>query len=242
MWYLLVLFLTVILCGFIIFFIKINNKSLKILLTFSGAFLIGIVFMVLSPEIFSSSLPYVGIFVMIGFLIQLFLELITGGAEHGHEHEHEHHDDEKVSPFLLLIGICIHAFLEGIPLMSEFSKNIQPTLVLGLVIHKIPISIVLMGLFLHYGLSKWKSMMYLSILALMTPIGAIIGKFVVEKFVVIDSMETVFTYTMAIVMGIFLHVSTTILFESNENHKYNLKKFSIIIIGLLTAFGISFLH
>jgi hypothetical protein len=36
---------------------------------------------------------------------------------------------------------------------------------------------------------------------------------------------------MAVVVGIFLHISTTILFESSENHRFNLIKFVVILMG-----------
>jgi hypothetical protein len=44
---------------------------------------------------------------------------------------------------------------------------------------------------------------------------------------------------MAMVVGIFLHISTTILFEADENHKFNWMKFSIIVLGALVAFLVS---
>jgi fucose permease len=43
---------------------------------------------------------------------------------------------------------------------------------------------------------------------------------------------------MAMVVGIFLHISTTILFESDEKHGFNLFKFIAIILGV----GIAFLN
>jgi hypothetical protein len=36
---------------------------------------------------------------------------------------------------------------------------------------------------------------------------------------------------MAVVIGIFLHISTTILFESYEEHRYNLYKLLTILAG-----------
>ena len=36
---------------------------------------------------------------------------------------------------------------------------------------------------------------------------------------------------MAIVIGIFLHISTTILFESNADHRFNYYKLLIILLG-----------
>jgi hypothetical protein len=45
-----------------------------------------------------------------------------------------------------------------------------------------------------------------------------------------------FDRIMAVVVGIFLHISTTILFESSENHRFNLIKFLIILLGAAIAF------
>ena len=37
----------------------------------------------------------------------------------------------------------------------------------------------------------------------------------------------------AVIIGVFLHISTIILFESSENHNFNLHKFLAIIAGIL---------
>ena len=170
----LVLFVTVLASGSLVFLIKRDDqKLLKLLLAFSGAFLIGISFLILVPEVFSRPAPLAGLFVLAGFLIQLTLELITGGAEHGHKHVHD--EGEKAAPWLLLTGLCIHAFLEGMPLVSRFATEIQHSLVLGIVVHNIPISLTLMGLFLHYGCKPVKAFIYLGIFALMTPLGSLSG-------------------------------------------------------------------
>jgi zinc transporter ZupT len=231
-----VLILTVLASGSFIFFIqKDDQRILKFLLAFSGAFLIGISFMKLVPEVFSSGAKYVGLFVMLGFLIQLVLELFTEGAEHGHKHNHA--EGERVSPFLLLIGLCIHSFLEGMPIVGAFKTEIQHTLVMGIVIHNIPISLTLMSLFLHYGLTKKKAIGCLLIFALMTPLGSIVSN--ILSHLSSASIDIYFNYIMAVVIGIFLHVSTSILFETEENHKYNLQKFMTVCLGILVAFGLS---
>jgi hypothetical protein len=74
----------------------------------------------------------------------------------------------------------------------------------------------------------------------MTPFGSLVGKYIMSTITV--SLETFFIYTMALVIGIFLHVSTSILFESGENHKYNIQKFSTVIMGLIIAFGVTLLN
>jgi zinc transporter ZupT len=231
-----VLVATVLASGSLVFFIRRDNqKLLKLLLAFSGAFLIGISFLILVPEVFSKPAPLAGLFVLVGFLVQLALELITEGAEHGHRHEHQ--EGEKTAPWLLLIGLCIHAFLEGMPLVSRFATEVQHSLVLGIVIHNIPISLTLMGLFMHYGCKTTKAFIYLGIFAVMTPLGSLAGLAVESS--VTASLDIFFTYSMALVIGIFLHVSTSILFETEEHHKYNLQKFLTVCTGLLVAYIVS---
>jgi len=232
----LVLIATVLASGSFVFLIKHDDqKLLKLLLAFSGAFLIGISFLILVPEVFSKPARFAGLFVVAGFLIQLVLELITEGAEHGHKHVHA--EGEKVAPWLLLTGLCIHAFLEGMPLVSRFATGIQHSLVLGIVIHNIPISLTLMGLFLHYGCKPSKAFVFLGIFAVMTPLGSLAGLAIESN--TIASLETFFTYSMAVVIGIFLHVSTSILFETEEHHKYNLQKFLTVCTGMLLAYFVS---
>jgi zinc transporter ZupT len=233
-----VLIFTVLGSGSLIFLFKPDDQRvLKFLLAFSGAFLIGITFLKLVPEVFSKPAMFSGLFVLLGFLLQLMLELITEGAEHGHAHAHS--ENEKVSPFLLLIGLSIHSFLEGMPIVKGFDLNLQHTLVVGIVIHNIPISLTLMSLFLHYGCSKTKAFIYLLVFALMTPLGSVFSNLLDTSLMI--SLDTYFNYILAVVIGIFLHVSTSILFETEENHKYNLQKFITVIVGLGIAFGISLL-
>ncbi len=233
-----VLIVTVIGSGSLVFLFKQGDQRiLKFLLAFSGAFLIGITFLKLIPEVFLKPSLFTGLFVLLGFLLQLMLELITEGAEHGHRHAHA--ENEKVSPFLLLIGLSIHSFLEGMPIVQGFDIKLQHTLVIGVVIHNIPISLTLMSLFLHYGCSRSKAFIYLLVFALMTPLGSLFSNVLNTSLAV--SLDTYFNYILAVVIGIFLHVSTSILFETEENHRYNLQKFVTVLIGLGVAFGISLL-
>ena len=46
------------------------------------------------------------------------------------------------------------------------------------------------------------------------------------------------SHLMAMAVGIFLHISTTIIFESSDNHKFNLVKLLVISSGLISAYFI----
>ena len=42
----------------------------------------------------------------------------------------------------------------------------------------------------------------------------------------------------AIVVGILFHISSTIIFESSEGHKFNIAKISMIVLGIAIAYFI----
>jgi hypothetical protein len=73
----------------------------------------------------------------------------------------------------------------------------------------------------------------------MTPLGSLAGLAIENS--VASSLDLFFTYSMAVVIGIFLHVSTSILFETEEHHQYNLQKFLTVCLGLIVALGVSLL-
>ena len=82
--------LSVILGYAIALFIKPKKKNnLKLLLAFSGSFLLSITVMHLLPDVYESHNLSVGIFIMLGILFQIVLEFFSKGAEHGHVHGHD---------------------------------------------------------------------------------------------------------------------------------------------------------
>jgi len=239
-----ILFITIIISGSAIFLFKTENpKVLKLILAFSGAFLLAISFLNLVPEVFESGFKNAGIFILIGFILQLLLELLTKGIEHGHGHAHEcddcadKHDHSehfpKVAPIGLMIGICMHSFLEGMPIVEGFDAHIQHSLTLGIIVHNIPLSFVLMSIFIQSGMSKKKAFSFLGIFALMTPAGSFVSGLLSQEFAA--NIDTYFSIIMGIVVGIFLHVSTSILFETSEDHQYNIRKFATVILGIAIA-------
>mgnify|MGYP002397879561 CR=1 FL=1 len=127
--------------GIIVLFVSTpDKKRMKLLLSFSGAFLLGICFMHIIPEVYESGGREIGLYVLLGYMFQLVLEFFSEGIEHGHVHVHK--TEEKSFPVVLLISLCIHAFVEGIPLEREihdshhFTHNhSEHSLLLGIVFH-----------------------------------------------------------------------------------------------------------
>jgi zinc transporter ZupT len=88
-----------------------------------------------------------------------------------------------------------------------------------------------MTLLINTRLSLMKSWVVLLFFGIMTPLGVIIGLLTVPNAIGVD-----YAVILAIVVGMFLHISTTIIFETSENHKFNLLKLVSIFIGCGLAF------
>lgn len=222
------LFLSVVVSGSSVLFINISSKNLKLVLSFSGAYLFAISVLHLIPEIYLSHTPNIGIYILIGFFAQVLLEFFSEGIEHGHIHVHKHDHKHSAFPYAMMVGLSIHSFLEGMPLANQ-STNTHSFLLTGIVMHNIPIAIALMTMLLQSHISRPKAIIWLLIFASITPLGTLTSYAIGENM--IFNFSTYFDKIMAVVVGIFLHISTTILFESSENHRFNLIKFVVILLG-----------
>jgi zinc transporter ZupT len=88
-----------------------------------------------------------------------------------------------------------------------------------------------MTLLINTRLSLVKAWIVLLLFGIMTPLGVVIGLLTIPGAFGLD-----YPIVLAIVVGMFLHISTTIIFETSENHKFNLLKLVSIIIGCSLAF------
>jgi zinc transporter ZupT len=91
-----------------------------------------------------------------------------------------------------------------------------------------------MTMLLQSHISKQNAIMWLIVFAFITPLGSFTSYAIGQNM--IGNFSMYFDKIMAVVVGIFLHISTTILFESTENHRFNLIKFVVIILGASLAF------
>lgn len=259
-----------------IFFQPKNKQNLKLLLAFSGAFLLTITVSHLLPEVYyheieneikteivakqnshghhghdhshddhnhdhenhnhdshqvaevdnhthnhnHGSLKIIGLFIMIGIVFQIVLEYFSRGAEHGHVHIHE-----KMSkiPWALFISLSLHALLEGMPLSK------QNNLALGIAIHHLPIAMILTSFFMQAQLNKKSIFLFMMFFSIMTPLGT----FASEQ---LSFLSNYYTEISAIVVGILFHISSTIIFESSEGHKFNLAKLVAIVLGIILGY------
>lgn len=216
-------FLAVIISFVLMVVIKgIRDQSYKLLLAFSGAFLLALTVFELLPDVYRFDDPKIlGICILGGILLQIILEFFSRGAEHGHMH----FSISGMFPWVVFLSLSLHALMEGIPIAG--GENI----LFGIVVHKIPIALILSAFILQSEISIGKTALFMGSFAIMTPMGTYLTT-------VIPSFEDYQLYLKAIVVGMFLHISTVILFESSEGHTFNFRKVIAIILGLVLAYFI----
>ncbi len=237
-----VLFSSVVFGGSIAFFFNKNeDRFLSLLLSFSGAYILGITFLHLIPEAYAMSGQQAGVYALVGFIIQLALEQLSKGVEHGHIHALHH--PRKSVVLSVMIGLCVHAFIEGMPLSGyealqhhhhhhghdHHHEGGFNHLLLGIILHKIPAAFALVLLLVVSKFQRNFILLCLFLFAAMSPLGAALAE-------VLQFTENQTAIALSVVIGSFFHIATTIIFETGTDHKIPMLKLLAIIGGLFISF------
>ena len=240
-WQYIVLFLSVILGGGLAFFVQQNyRRYLQLVLSFSGAYILAISVLHLLPTIFYDGNERVGLWILLGFFVQLLLEMLSRGVEHGHIHAP--HEARTGFALQLMLGLCIHAFVEGMPL-GYYTDIHEATfghrhgtdhLLFGIIVHKAPAAFALVLLMLVARYRHPVILLCLIIFALMSPLGAAMAT-VLEHSQLLNPIHL--RNITAFVVGSFLHIATTILFEQDSSGHHHISLSKLLAIG--GGFGIA---
>ena len=218
-----------------LWFRPLGEKQMHILLAFSGAFLLGMTLLHLAPESFEELKDHdghstAGLYILGGFFLQLLIQRLTHGTEHGHVHaQHDYHPEVMG----IIAGLTLHAAMEGLPLGFHYrQEGTQPSLYLAVAAHKLPEAMIATSL----AAGAWgKRRAWLTILlfAAVTPLSGMLASLLGTRY---QAMAQLVTYIIPIMAGAFLHISTTIFYESGtRNHHLNLTKILAIAAGLFVA-------
>ena len=211
-----------------------NRKILQLILSFVGAYILGIIVLHLIPDVYADDHQNIGLWVLGGFFIQLLLERLSMGVEHGHVHDH-HHTSKPLFAIQVMLGLSIHAFMEGLPLSIDthfhahtgLEGHTHNQLFYGVMMHKAPEAFALALLLLMSHFEKKVVWLCIIIFAMMSPLGALVTQ-------IIDFEYNTLKIIIAIVIGSLLHIATTILFEidNTDEHSISWKKMTAILIGV----------
>ncbi len=207
-----------------------NPGSLQYLLAFSGAFLLSITFLHLIPESVHHLGTKAGALVAIGFFLQLILQRMTHGMEHGHIHLHKDHH-HKAPIWTLFIGLSIHALSEGLPLGANFEgEQVTAYLFLAIGLHKLPEAMLITALLSQENEKHSKTWQLLIVFSLLTPVAAVLTHYLGISF---HKINTISNWLIPLVAGSFVHIATTIFYESGtRKHELSTKKWFVIFAGL----------
>lgn len=230
----LLLLSSIVLGALSVFIFKLYEpRHVKLLNAFTGAYLLCLTLLHLLPELYHSNTGSathddlrIGALILAGFFTQIALDVISMGVEHGHSH-HLH----GRMPVGVLAGLCLHALVEAMALgnsHTHFDPASRRLLLWSIVMHNYPVSIALLGMLLQSGMTRGRALGFLALFAAMGPLGMSLSA---HSFLAAHTREL-----MAFVIGIFMHISTTILFESSDVHRFNFAKLAAIAFG--TGLGI----
>lgn len=224
-----VLFIGSLLAGLSALAFKPSERLFKVLLAFGGAFLLGLSFFHLLPEAYQAIGMQAGLAVIVGFLLQVVLESFSGGIEHGHHH----HKAGNHFPWMVFIGLSLHAYLEGLPFGQHDHGHGMRAFLIGVMLHKMPVAYVLGSMLVGGGSNKLKVVLFVFAFSCMAPLGLLTTS-------LIPAMDpATFYMIIGLVVGMLLHISTTILFEADKGHRFNVLKMSITILALIASYFVS---
>ncbi len=210
-------------------------RHIRQLNAFTGAYLLALTLLHLLPELYHShdhqvalDPIWIGALMLGGFFLQVALDVISVGVEHGHTHAVHH----GRAPWGVIIGLCMHAFVEALAL-ADRSRHFDPVsrqlLLVSIVVHNFPVSIALLAMLSQSGMSRRRALGWLGFFAAMGPLGMFLSAH--------SALATHTRELTALVIGIFLHIATTILFEASDLHRFNLGKLLAILLG--TGLGVA---
>ncbi|MBK9759339.1 MAG: ZIP family metal transporter [Flavobacteriales bacterium] len=205
-----------------------NTGLVKLLLAFSGAFLLSITVVHMLPELYEQGGHDIGPWVLGGFMLQVVLEFFSRGIEHGHVHVQGGHS--HTLPLATLLSLCLHSFTEGLPFADPVVSANLP-FVAGVLMHKAPMAIALAAVLHRSHVPSGRSWAMLVVFACALPVG--IGAGLLGG----DQLGKGFlTRALALAIGMLLHISTTIIFETTPDHRFNAKRFLTVLAGAMLAF------
>lgn len=185
--------------GVVRFFAK-DHHRLMFLVSFAAGSMIAVAFFDLLPEaLFAHGNTALTMeYLVIGLV--LFL-LIEKGLIYYHCHEENCHAHQSVK--LIMLGDAVHNLLDGAAIAAGFmvAPAVGIFTTLAIIIHEIPQEIGDVGILLHAGFSRAKTVAYNLITAATSVAGGVLAYFALNLW------NTSLPYILAVTAGGFIYIS-----------------------------------
>lgn len=211
--------------------VNIAKKIITPLLAFAAGAFLGVTFLDILPEAVEQASEPRNIFLalLIGFISFFILERLLMFF-HVEKNGHEHSDHTEFLPFMLILGDCIHNFLDGILIALAYLANplLGLTTALGVAAHEIPQEIGDASVLLSQGWTKKRIILSNILQSLFTVPGVLVGYYTG------NILEAYLPYMLASAGGVFLYIAASDLIPE-IHHKANHHHFYRVVIPLLAS-------
>ena len=216
----------------IVLFAKNFTKKYSIyLVSFAAGTLIAFALIHLIPEsleLYDNALFIVLIGFLIFYLIEHFVMLHPF---------HEPSEREHAAGKTAVLGLGFHSFIDGIVIGAgfEISQEIGLIATLAVIAHELPEGLTAMAVLMHAKVKKIKSLFYSFLVAIATPIGAILTYYFVK-----DINEPFIGFLLALAAGSFIYIGASDLVPETHEH-YNRMNALYLVIGVIFVILINFI-
>lgn len=209
--------------------IKVLNKTVFYLVSFSAGALLGNAFLHLLPEaLTNTTIPLIMILVLTGILTSFIIEKAIRRHSHIHQCDPKHpHCRPQPYAYLNLIGDAIHNFVDGLIIAASYIISIPLGIAttIAVILHEIPQELGDFGVLVYGGFKKTRALLY----NFLSGITAIAGAITV---ILLSNATNVANYLIPFAAGNFIYIACTNLLP--ELHKTIKVKDSIIQVMLMT--------
>lgn len=152
---------------------------------------------------------------------------------HGHDHDHGAaiswaHSTAFVA-YTVMIALCIHAFLAGLSLGVDETLGGALLVFIAIAAHKFAEAAALSSVFQQQRVTRLRSVILLTVFALMTPLGIVTGMVLVAKGQAEDGgLAAIFT---AMASGTFLYVSVADILLPELHKERPALKLALMLLG-----------
>ena len=202
---------------------KWSRANSMYLISFAAGIMLATALVHIIPESLKLNEKGAGIAILAGIL--MFYLLQTFMMFHSHEEEHQIHQ----IGILALIGLTFHSLLDGVAIVAGFevSAQIGVLTTLAVLLHELPEGVMTTGILMHSGMKRSKILGYSILVAIATPIGAILSHFVLSGI-----SEGLIGILLALAGGSFIYVAAVELIPETQK-ELKLPNVASLIAGVL---------
>ncbi|MFQ5607119.1 MAG: ZIP family metal transporter [Candidatus Zixiibacteriota bacterium] len=216
---------------------RLSTESLHLALSLSAGFFLGAVFLELLPLSFSQSLidaRTIGALTLLGFALMYIVEKgISSRADAGIDK-----DSHRIVALTAGLGLSLHSVVEGAALSLGGVSRAASAFILPILLHKAIASLALGSLFLLAGCTRRRIALYITLFALMTPLGALLTTTLVPLGE-LSSRGHFFGSVTAFTAGVFLYVATADILPEVMHSRASIGwKLALLSGGMLIMWGV----